>query len=146
MSYLQRPTSVTVVCVILIVFGVFGLYGTYNSYQMVASGEYDRMIKADPRLAAMMKDVPKPSETQILIGGVGIVIQILAGVLMINGMGVGRFVYLGGLVMGFGMALIAGTPIVWMIPGLVIAAIVLFFLFRPAANAYFSGGGEPDYS
>lgn len=138
-----RPTSVTVVAWILIGLGAFGLLGTWNSYRMVASGEFDRMINSDPRMAAMLKDVPRPTTTQVLFGGVQILLQIVAGVMILKGNGLGRYLYVAMTLAGAAYALVIGNPILWMIPGLVITAIVAFFLFRPAANAYFSGAEAP---
>jgi len=142
MSTNAAPKYVTVASWIMIVLGAFGVVGILNSYRMIASGEYDRMMN-DPKLPAWVKNAPKPRTSDLLVGCVTSTIQIVAGVMMLKGRGIGRVIYLGTVVLGVVSGLISGAPLWLLLPGLIIPIILLFMMFGPNANAYFRGDGSP---
>ena len=82
MSGSERPRSVTIISWILIVMSLMGFYNCWNSYGMIQSGEYDRIMAENPKLAAAMKDLPRPTANHILIVAVALVVQFIAAVLM----------------------------------------------------------------
>jgi hypothetical protein len=134
---LSRPTSVTVVSWIVIVFCVFGLYGMVSSLRMMQSGEYER-IMADPRLAAALKDLPKPSMANVVIGTAALVAELIAGILMLKGNGLGRTIYVTAIGLGMASSLVMGIPLRFLLPSLVVNGILVACMFLPSANAYYA--------
>lgn len=139
MSGSERPRSVTIISWILIVMSLMGFYNCWNSYGMIQSGEYDRIMAENPKLAAAMKDLPRPTANHILIVAVALVVQFIAAVLMLQGLGVGRFIYIGSVAIGFVYTVATMGFHVLLVPSLVVTGIIAFFLFKEPANSYFSG-------
>ncbi|MBL9094306.1 MAG: hypothetical protein JNL96_24005 [Planctomycetaceae bacterium] len=138
MSDDARPKSVTIVAWIFIVLGVIGIFSVVKGYQSIASGEFDRQIAADARIAAMVKDMPRPTLAAMLGSTAMIALEVVGAVLMLKGQKLGRTLIVVGVVGTLLISLVNGTPFRFMIPSLVINAILFFFLFRPSANEYFN--------
>lgn len=120
----NRPTSVTVIAWILIVLGSISLITT-------------TVMIGNPTALALMKKSPLPIPLQYAINYIGICVMIVSGVAMLKGCNWARYLYviwsIIGLVIGF-----ATSPMkAMLLPGLVVVAVVVFFLFRPKASAYF---------
>ena len=127
-----RPTSITVIAWILIASSAINQISFYMSH-------------GNALAQSLMAQSPLPVAAQYAIGYVGIVIQLVCAAAWLKGLAWGRAVYIGwggiGLVIGFITSPSKGA----MIAGAVVFAIIVFFLLRPAAHAYFARGGQaPD--
>ncbi|MEN3972236.1 hypothetical protein WJS89_06100 [Sphingomicrobium sp. XHP0235] len=119
-----RPTSLTVIGWILIVLGawqianIFLTQGT-QTYQdaLAASGQ-------DPTVAMILN----------VVGGL---VSVAAGWGALKGVDWTRLVYFGWMVLASVYALIVSPFTVLIIVGLVFPLVILFFLFRPAANRWY---------
>ena len=58
---------------------------------------------------------------------------------MLHGQNWARILYIGWIIIGIIIGLITSPFKIMLLPGIVINAIIAFFLFRPATNAYFAG-------
>jgi hypothetical protein len=122
-----RPTSITVISWILIVMGAISLIST-------------TVMLNNPTVRELMGKNPIPIPLQFAISYAGLIIMIVSGSAMLKGFNWARLLYVIWSVVGF-LVGIATSPVkLAMIPGLVIFLIIVFFLFRPAANAFFSPG------
>ncbi len=122
----ERPTSITVIAWILIVMGVIALIASSISLN-------------NPMTKDIMGRSPIPIPVQYVMMYAGLLVQLVSGIAMLKGQNWARFLYviwsIIGLVVGF-----ATSPMkTAIIPSVVIFLIIAFFLFRPAANEYFSG-------
>jgi len=129
---------VTILAWAFIVLGVIGIFGAVKGYRSIASGEFDRQIAADPRIAAMVKDMPRPTLAAMLGSTAMIALEVVGAVLMLKGQKLGRTLIVVGFVATLLISSVSGTPFRFMIPSLVINAILFFFLFRPSVNEYFN--------
>lgn len=120
----SRPTSITVVCWILIVTGGISLVTT-------------TIMIGNPMVKEMMGHSMVPASIQYLLMYVGLTVSVVSGIMMLKGQNLARLLYAIWGVFGFGFSLVTAPMKAAMIPGLVIFAIIVFFLFRPAANEYF---------
>ena len=62
-----------------------------------------------------------------------------SGVMMLYRQNWARLLYVGWCILGIIIELTTSPIKIMLLPGIVVFAIIAFFLFRPAANAYFSG-------
>ncbi len=129
-----RPTSITVISWILIALSIINLITFYMSH-------------GNALAQSMMAQSLLPVAVQYAIGYVGIVIQLVCAAAWLKGLAWGRAVYIVwggiGLVIGFTTSPSMGV----MVAGTVVFAIIVFFLLRPAANAYFARADRaPDAS
>ncbi len=120
-----RPTSLTVIAWLLIVSCVLS----------VASFV---MAHGNPAAENVMRQGVLPLWLQYAIGYFGMAVQLVCALAFLKGKAWGRTLYIGwgviGLVIGF-----ATSPMkLALIPGAILFAIVVFFLLRPAANAFFA--------
>lgn len=124
---MQRPTSLTVIGWVLIIFGAFGLLAT-------------AMLPANPAATQLLEESPLPMSVHLLIGGVGALISMICGYGILKGLGWSRTVYAGWVLISVAIALFS-MPFTWLAAvGWLIQGVIIFFLFRPAANAWFGGG------
>ncbi|MCC4586495.1 hypothetical protein LL962_05120 [Xanthomonas sp. NCPPB 1067] len=122
-----RPTSLTVIAWLLIVSCVLS----------VASFV---MAHGNPAAESIMRQGVLPLWLQYAIGYLGMAVQLVCALAFLKGKAWGRTLYIGwgviGLVIGF-----ATSPMkLALIPGAILFAVVVFFLLRPAANAFFANG------
>lgn len=125
-----RPLSVTVIAWILIVFGLFGLLGVLMLLAMSGS----------PIMQASLARAHTPLPVQLTLGTFGSLVQLLCGIALLFRQNWARFVYAGWAVIGLAYTVITSPYTLWLIaPSLVFVLVVVYFLFRPAAQQYFSG-------
>jgi hypothetical protein len=125
---MQRPTSLTVTGWVLIVLGAFGLLATL-------------MVPANPVATAMLEQSPLPVSVHIAIGAIGALISIASGYGVLKGFGWSRLLYTAWILISVAITLVTMPFTSLMVVGWVIQAAIIFFLFRPEANAWFGGSG-----
>ncbi len=120
----KRPTSVTVIAWILIVIGALSLVATL-------------LTMNNPMTKDLMMRSPVPLPVQYIMMYVALAVSITSGIGMLKGFGWSRLLYVGWSVIAFSFSLATSPMKAALIPGIVLFAVVVFFLFRPAANEYF---------
>lgn len=120
-----RPTSVTIISWYLIISSVLGLLSVVFTYN-------------NPQVQEMMKTAAMPISWQYIMSFIGLAVLIFAAVMMLKGKHIGRLVYviytsISIVITFFNMP----TKAILIIP-VVVFIIIVFFLFRPKVNAYFS--------
>lgn len=122
-----RPNSVTVAAIIIMVLSGFGLLSMLFLFEM----------KDSPLMQQALQANPTPVPVQIGIGLTGSLLCLACGILLLLRHGWVRYVYIvwsvGSIVYGF---ITSPTPLL-MIPGTVIFLVLAYFLFTPAARAWF---------
>jgi hypothetical protein len=124
-----RPTSVTVIAWILIVLGALSLVVSVFTIQ-------------NPMTQELMAKSPIPVSVQYLMLFAGLLISIVSGIFMLKGANWARMLYVIWGAIGFLVSLFTTPAKLMIIPGLVVYAIIVFFLFRPKASAYFAGSAD----
>ncbi|HEX3659418.1 MAG TPA: hypothetical protein VHV55_26760 [Pirellulales bacterium] len=122
-----RPTSVTVVSVILIVIGMLSLFSTF----MII------VQRNDPLVQQAMAANPLPPQAQIAMGFVGALVMLISGIAMLRAQGWGRWLFTGYIALAFVVGIVTSPVKLLLIPSAILNLILIFFLFRPAASAYF---------
>ena len=119
-----RPTSITVVAWILIVLGVVSIVGLV-------------LTIGNPQVQEFMARSTIPVPVQLFMSFAGMVMQLVCGVAFLRGYNWGRLLYL--IASGFTIAAgFAISPVKLAIaPGIKLFAVVVIFLYRPAANSFF---------
>lgn len=129
----KRPTSVTVICFILIALGAISLISSVINLN-------------NPMARDLMGRSPIPIPVQHVIMFTGLLITLLSGILMLKGTNWARMLYVVWSVLAFGFGLATSPMKAALIPGVVVFAVMAFFLFRPKANEFFNpkeaGRGE----
>ena len=125
---MERPTSITVISWILIVLGALGL--------LVAA-----LMSNNPDVIEAMAKSKLGAGTQQIVGIASSVVSIVSGYGMLQGKNWGRLLYVISTVIGIALNFYAMPMGGMQYLGVAIFAVVLFFLYRPAANAWF--GGRP---
>src|SRR4051812_16536392 len=121
---MKRPTSVTVIAWFLIVIALISLVTSYKALDNPISQE-------------LMAKSLLPISVQYVMLFVGLLISLASGVAMLKGMNWGRTVYVVWSAIGFVITLATSPIKIAVIPGAVVFAIIVFFLYRPKATAYF---------
>lgn len=123
---MERPTSITVISWILIVLGALGL--------LVAA-----LMSNNPDVMEQMAKSKLGAGPQQILGIVSSIVSIVSGYGMLQGKNWGRLLYVVSTVIGIALNFYSMPMggLQWV--GVGIFAIVLFFLYRPAANAWFGG-------
>ena len=122
----SRPTSLTVVCWILIVLGPLAILPLFM-------GTMD-----NPNVVELMNRSPFPISVQYALMGLGALVTSGSGVMMLYRQNWARQLYVGWSILGIIIGLTTSPIKIMMVPGVVVFAIIAFFLFRPAANDYFA--------
>ena len=125
---MQRPTSLTVIGWILIVFGVFGLLATL-------------MVTSNPVATRMLEQSSIPVSVHVAISAIGGLISIACGYGVLKGLGWSRLLYTAWILITAAVTLVSMPFTSFMIVGWLIQAVIIFFLFRPEAGAWFGGSG-----
>ena len=126
-----RPASVTVVAWILIVMGVLSLITSTITIN-------------NPLARDLMSKSPIPVSVQFAMMYAGLLIMIVSGIAMFKGQNWARWLYVIWSVLGLVIGFATSPMKAAMIPGLILFLIIVFFLFRPMANAYFSAAESSD--
>lgn len=127
---MERPNSLTVIGWVLIVLGAFGLLAT-------------AMLPANPVATEMLEQSPLPMSVHLAMGAIGGLISLICGYGVLKGLGWSRLLYTAWILISVAVTLASMPFTSFMIVGWVIQAVIIFFLFRPAANAWFRGGSAP---
>ena len=124
---MERPTSITVIAWILIVLSAIGLLLTVT-------------MMNNPDVMDALAESKLGAGTQQMLGIVSSVITAISGYGMLQGKNWGRLLYviasLAGIAINFYAMPMTGAQYV----AIAIVAVVIFFLYRPAANAWFNRG------
>lgn len=147
MPAMMRPTSVSLVGWIIIALGAFGIYGAISGAVMLETGMYDKQMeeaKKVPFMAEMLKDIPRPTIAMYVGSLIATVGQLVCGIMMLKGKSLGRIGYVVLSVAAFAVAVVGGIPLLFMIPSLVIQAILIICAFLPSANRYYAAQGRGD--
>ena len=121
----KRPTSVTVIAWILIVGTGITLIST------------TAMIN-NPMMLDLMSKSPIPIPIQYAITYIGSAIMLVSGIAMLKGCNWARLLFVIWSAINFLVGIVTSPMKATLILGLVSFLIIVFFLFRPKANAYFS--------
>ncbi len=116
----KRPTSITVIAWFLIATGGMGLIACSASLN-------------SPMVKEFMAITPVPISVYI-----GILVSVAAGIGMLKKQNWARFLNVIWGAIGLLVPLFTTPLKMELIPGLLFYAIIVFFLFRPVANRYFS--------
>ena len=127
---MERPTSITVISWILIVLGALGV--------LVAA-----LMSNNPDVMEQMAKSKLGAGTQQIIGIASSVISIVSGYGMLQGKNWGRLLYVISSLAGIAINLYAMPMTGAQYLAIGIVAVVSFFLYRPAANAWFNRGSAP---
>jgi hypothetical protein len=122
-----RPTSLTVACWILIVLGLLGILPLFMG------------TMHDPHVVELMNKNPIPLAVQYALISLGALVTSGSGVLMLYRQSWARLVYVSWSILGIIIGLTTSPFKIMLLPGIAVFAVIAFFLFRPAANAYFAG-------
>ncbi len=125
-----RPISVTVIAWLLIILGVFGLFG---AAQMI--------LRPNVESQKILAESPIPISVQrgMMVGGT--LVELVCGVFMLRGRNWARLFFVVWSALSLSVWGAVSPHKLFMIPGVVMFAIEVFFLFRPAANAFFANNG-----
>lgn len=129
-----RPISITIIGWYLLVAGTLGLFNTLWSTV--------RLLRGNSALEAALREASVPISVQLTVSFVASLVALVCGYFTLQGRGWARSLY---LVVTLGIIVFhaATSPFGMMtLPGLVILAVVAYFLFRPAAGEFFRSGGE----
>ncbi len=121
----SRPQSLTVICWILIVLGPFAILP-------VLTGQMN-----NPNVVELMNKSPLTIPVQYAIMWLGALITSGSGIMMLYRQNWARLLYIGWIIVGIIIGLITSPFKILLLPGIVMNAIIAFFLFRPVVNAYF---------
>ncbi len=121
-----RPLSVAVVCWILIVSGPLAVVSIFTGHIH------------DPKVVELMSKSALPISVQYAMVWLGALITSGSGIMILYRQNWARFLYMGWVIFGIMVGLITSPFKIMLLPGIVMYAIVAFFIFRPAANAYFA--------
>jgi hypothetical protein len=133
MNTADRPTSVTVIAWILIV-----MYA-YTAVAVLATAHVPAIRKGYEKVGRSM---PFSIALTTVMGVVGVI----SGIAMLKGRNWGRALYLVLIPASYVVVLAAWGFSSAQVPGLIIYAVILAFLMRPAASAFFRGGAPVDPS
>lgn len=120
----KRPTSITVTSWILIVMGGISLISTTA---MINNSEVQEIMAKNPL----------PIPIQYLMSYAGLLVMIISGIAMLKGKNWARLLYIIWSLVGFSIGILTSPMKAAMIPGLVVFGVIVFFLFRPKASAFF---------
>ncbi|HWC91056.1 MAG TPA: hypothetical protein VG433_15410, partial [Pirellulales bacterium] len=96
----------------------------------------------DPQIQKAVEEAmaanPFPPAVQVGMPLVGGLVMLIAGIAMLRGRGWGRWLFTVYFVLGLGIALAISHMKLLLIPGAMPQILLIYFMFRPVANAYFS--------
>lgn len=120
----KRPLSVSIIARLLIVLGAVSLFMTISFFN-------------SPEVRAALAHNTLPIPVQYAMGIVGLSVMVISGLAMLRGRHWGRVLYITWTLFGTLVGLFTVPQKLTLIPGFVLFLIMIFFLFRPAANAFF---------
>ncbi len=120
----KRPDSISIIGWYMIVSAIFSFFSIAISLYMPMSRE-------------ILKMNPVPIPVQILIGFLSAAFSLITGFFMLKGKNWTRWFYLIWMSCSLIYSVFASPMKFLLIPGLLIVILILYFLFRPTASAYF---------
>jgi len=120
----SRPVSITVIAWILIAINAISLVSTL-------------FLINSPAAQELMAKNPMPLSVQYAMIFAGLFVAVVCGIFMLKGANWARLLYVGWNVVAFAVNFITSPGKLLMVPGTIILAVIVFFLFRPNANAFF---------
>jgi hypothetical protein len=124
-STLKRPKSVTFISWYFIVTGAYSLFITFKSMN-------------NPLALELMAKSPLPIPAQFAMAYVQSSIVIISGAFILRGANWARFLYIISSAISLWIGVVTSPVKLMLIPGTIICGIIVFFLLRPNANAFFS--------
>ena len=121
----HRPTSVTVIAWVFIIMGGIGIVTT-------------TIMMNDSTLLEIRNKSSLSIPIQNAKSYFGTIVILVSGLALLKGYNWSRLLYIGWCVIGFVIELFTSPFITALIPSLIVFIVVVFFLFRPKANEYFS--------
>ena len=91
-----------------------------------------------------MPQIPLPIPLQFAMTYVGLLIMVTSGVAMLKGQNWARLLYVGWSIIAIIIELAVSPMKAAMIPSVAFFLVIVFFLFRPQANAHFSTEGSSE--
>jgi hypothetical protein len=120
----QRPLSLSIIGWFMIAASAFGLLGLLFTMN-------------NPVTVHIYARSPFPMPVHLAFGALGNLISIACGYGVLRGFNWSRFLYVAWSLIGFAFTLLTLPVATFIILGLAIFAVFVFFMFRPAANAWF---------
>jgi len=130
-----RPISVSIVAWLLILSGTIALVT-----MLVMIVEVNAIMTSNAVAAQELRaKALLPLEALAVILLLGTAIVPIAGIAMLNQKNWGRWLYVVGNPATTAVGIVSGGASATLIPSVIFFVVATFFLFRPIANAYFSG-------
>lgn len=127
----SRPISIAVISWLLIILGSLSVLGYLST----------ALQQSDPQVQEALKASPLPVPVQFGIMVAGIAIQFACGYAMLGGKNWARLLYVAWNLVGIGTAFFTVPVKLLLVPGIAIFGVIVFFLYRPAANVFFAADG-----
>lgn len=124
----QRPLSLTIIGWFLVVTGLFGLY----SVATMGSNDLARQIIEDNGMSLPFQQA---------MAGLGVLIALITAYGIFRGMPWSRVLYVGWSAISLIVGLVTSPFKGVMILSVLFIAVIAYFLFRPAADAWFAAKG-----
>ena len=121
----KRPLSVTIIGWLVIVTSIFSLFSVL-------------MMGSNPQASAMLAESPLPASAHQIVGIVSTLISLISGYGILKGFNWARILYIAAGIAGLLFSLLTVPMVSVIILGVLMLAVVAFFLFRPAANDWFN--------
>ncbi len=125
---MQRPTSLTIIGWFLIVISAFGLVSQLT-------------MRNNPVVQQVLAESPLPASVHLALGIIGGLIGLVSGYGVLKGLNWSRYLYVGWSVIGLAIGFLTSPFASIMLLSVLFLAVITFFLFRPAANAWFMREG-----
>ena len=122
---MKRPTSVSIIAWFLIATSLISVITSYSSLD-------------NPIAQELMAKNLLPLSVQYVMLYFGLAISVASGVAMLKGWNWGRTLYVAWSVFGLVIGLVTSPMKLVLIPSAIVLAIIVFFLYRPKVNAFFS--------
>jgi hypothetical protein len=122
---MKRPTSVSIIAWFLIATSLISVITSYTSLD-------------NPIAQELMAKNLLPLSVQYVMLYFGLAISVASGVAMLKGWNWGRTLYVAWSVFGLVIGLVTSPMKLVLIPSVIVLAIIVFFLYRPKVNAFFS--------
>jgi glucose dehydrogenase len=124
---IRRPLSVSIIAWFLIVMGAISLISTTVTFN-----------SDNPTVREILSKSPIPISVQLGFAYLGLLITIVCGIAMLKGCNWARYLYVFWGIFGFVVGFATSPMKIMMLPGMLLVAIITFFLFRPQATKYFT--------
>lgn len=121
----KRPLSLSIIGWFLVVSGVLGVLGLLT-------------MTRNPAVQHIYEQSPLPIWAHIAFSLVGIIVVTACGYGVLKGLNWSRLLYVGWSLIGFAMSFATIRVTSILLLGMVLFAVIVFFLFRPSANVWFN--------